>query len=139
MASLCRTHFACLNLYIQRHLHPFYTLDHITGSKLAQVDPTKLRLCRPSSTHRAGTADPTRCGHQHGVGVLGSGPCLVFDDLAPIGDLLFLDHRRVGLHAVDGECFGEPVRDQGVGVESGEGDELPAIERDRQIVSPPQS
>lgn len=50
----------------------------------------------------------------------------MFDDLAPVGDLLFLDHRRIGLHTVDGECFGEPVRDEGVGVESGEGDELPA-------------
>lgn len=109
-----------------------------TGLKLAQVDPTELRLCRPSAAHRAGAADPTRSGHEHGVCILGSGPGLMLDDLAAVGDLLFLDHRGVGLHTVDSEGFSEPVRDEGVGVESGEGDELPAVERDRQIVSPAQ-
>jgi len=101
-------------------------LEIRTASQLAEVDPTELCLGRSATSHRARTADPAGSGHEHSIGVFGAGPRLVLDDFASVGNLLLLDHVGVRLHPVGGERFSEPVRDQSVGMQTGEGDELPA-------------
>ena len=104
----------------------FRHLLRVTRLQLGQVDPTELRLGRPTASHRTCRTDPSGSSHQHRIGILGTGPSLMLDDLASIGDLLFLDHVGVRLHTVCGERLGESVRDEGVGVKTSEGDELPA-------------
>lgn len=50
---------------------------------------------------------------------------LMLHHLTPLGDLHLLNLRRIRLHPVLCERLGEPVGDESVGMQPGEGDELP--------------
>lgn len=52
---------------------------------------------------------------------------LMLDNFAAFLEFPLLNHVGVGLHAIDSESLGEPVRDQGVGMQTGQSDELPAF------------
>ena len=61
------------------------------------------------------------------IHVLGPTPLLMRDHVDSTSDLGILDQLRVRFHAVLGESGGKLVRDEGGGVETGQGDELPAV------------
>jgi hypothetical protein len=51
----------------------------------------------------------------------------MLDNLTAFFQFPLLDHVGVSLHAIDSKGFGETVRNQSVGVQTGQRDELPTV------------
>lgn len=80
-----------------------------------------------TGTHGSGRADTTSDHLLELVNVGGATPLLVLDDVDLLVHLGLLHQLAVGAHADGAVGLGELVADQGGGVKTGEGDELPAV------------
>ena len=78
-------------------------------------------------THRSGTADTAGDHLQHVIHVVGATPFLVGDHIDAILHLGLLYQLAVSTHSVLGVVLREGVGDERGGVQTGKGDELPAV------------
>lgn len=77
--------------------------------------------------HSSSAAHTTRDHLEQVIDVVGTTPLLVGDDVNALLHLGLLDQLAVGAHAVLGIGLGELVGDERGGVQTGQGDELPAV------------
>jgi hypothetical protein len=88
--------------------------------------PLKLILRNPLP-HRTRTTHPTGNHLQQIIHIIRPGPLLMRHHIALQTHLGLLDERAISAHALLRKRLGELMRDQGGGVQAGEGDELPAV------------
>lgn len=108
-------------LFLSQLLYVHHPLLPFTASM-----PLELILSN-SSTHRGSRADPTSQHGQHRVDIARARPLLMRHDIVLAVHLGLLNHLTIRPHAVLSVGSGEVVRDEGVGMQASEGDELPAV------------
>jgi hypothetical protein len=80
-------------------------------------------------THSSSGGNTTSDHLEETVNVVSTRPLLVSNDIDTVLHLGLLDQRSVSLHSLLGVSLSEGVRDKSVGVESSQGDELPAVSK----------